>query len=380
MPRTSLAILVLLTWACSACRPELQRATGYTASGAAWFIDPVPARAIGQSDEIEFGEIGGLGMLADGSVVVVDQSVPSVVIYPASGVEAVHLGGVGSGPGEYREPNLIDVASNGDVTIYDPALRRIGVYRRDGTSRRSVSWTPASDDGLRSTPVGMLPGGLILAVRMRWPKAKSVGEVVRVVAQVAGCDADGHLRTDFGTYPYGDWLTGLAGNTPIVGPRWLGWRLYVAHSGELVAVGASQSYAATVLAANGQLRGTIEEPHAPLLAAAVDREPILAMAASHHASPTVTAPGTFADTLPAFGNLLVDNMGFIWISSFPSRGDRPDSVDVFASTGQKVAALELPPRFRLGAITDSSMVGVAFDSNDVGAVVVYRLRRGGPTH
>lgn len=56
--------------------------------------------------------------------------------------------------------------------------------------------------------------------------------------------------------------------------------------------------------------------------------------------------------------------------------DPEDSVAVFTKHGVRVATLELPRRFRLGAVTDSSIACAQCNSDDVAVVAVIPLTRG----
>ncbi len=74
---------------------------------------------------------------AQGNVYVLDSDYKKIAVYRESGTFArLVLGGYGEGPGEFRLPTSFDVASNGEVFVYDYALQRISVFDSTGQFQR----------------------------------------------------------------------------------------------------------------------------------------------------------------------------------------------------------------------------------------------------
>lgn len=78
-----------------------------------------------------FGQVADIAFGPDGEFYVLDFADATVKVYNKAGQHLRSFGGRGEGPGEMRSPNRILVSSQ-DVTIFDPAQRRVVVYSREG--------------------------------------------------------------------------------------------------------------------------------------------------------------------------------------------------------------------------------------------------------
>lgn len=96
-----------------------------------------PARdlAVGVADGDEnymIGAINDIAVAANGTMYVLDRSVPAVRVYDAKGKFVKNIGRRGSGPGEYGFATAIAIASNGNLLLYDQGNARINVYSPSG--------------------------------------------------------------------------------------------------------------------------------------------------------------------------------------------------------------------------------------------------------
>lgn len=72
-----------------------------------------------------------------GNVYVLDSDYKKVAVYAPDGdFTRLVIGGYGEGPGEFRLPTSFDVASNGEVFVYDYALQRLSVFDPAGHFQR----------------------------------------------------------------------------------------------------------------------------------------------------------------------------------------------------------------------------------------------------
>lgn len=79
-----------------------------------------------------FGAIGSYAASPDGSLIVVDGLGVRVSVFSADGGYAFDIGRRGEGPGEYTAPSRVFLGERGTY-IYDRGLRRIQLYRPNGT-------------------------------------------------------------------------------------------------------------------------------------------------------------------------------------------------------------------------------------------------------
>ena len=85
----------------------------------------------------------------------------------------------------------------------------------------------------------------------------------------------------------------------------------------------------------------------------------------------------FNETLPVFGTLLVDDLGYLWAKNFKLPGDSTNSWAVFDSTGIWLGTVRTPDRVVVWQIGPDFVVGTLWDESDVAYVGVWELERGG---
>jgi hypothetical protein len=107
--------------------------------------------AIGVADGDEkymIGAINDIAVGANGTMYVLDRSVPVVRVYDAAGKFLKNIGRSGSGPGEFRYATAIAIAKNGNLLLYDQGNARINVYAPAGDV--VTSWPTRGGSGTGS--------------------------------------------------------------------------------------------------------------------------------------------------------------------------------------------------------------------------------------
>ncbi len=113
-------------------------------AGSVWgdTLELVPEMSIGELDGAEeylLGQVSGLAVADDGTVVLVDRQVPALRTYDPSGVHVRTFGGPGGGPGEYESPDGgVAVLKDGRIALRDPGNGRVMVFDRSG--EESETW------------------------------------------------------------------------------------------------------------------------------------------------------------------------------------------------------------------------------------------------
>ena len=82
-------------------------------------------------DEYMLGRVSGMAA-TDERIYVVDAQVPAIRIYDWDGDFIENLGGMGSGPGEYRSPQAVGVDHDGRIYVYDADGNRLVTYSATG--------------------------------------------------------------------------------------------------------------------------------------------------------------------------------------------------------------------------------------------------------
>ena len=122
-------------------------------SGSVWvgpveLVEKASIGAEGNDREYLFGQVRAL--TSDGErIFVADSQAALVRVYDWNGMFQFDLGGRGQGPGEFREPKGIGIASDGRILVQDDRLRRINVFAFDGTFLESWDrqWLSSFYDG-----------------------------------------------------------------------------------------------------------------------------------------------------------------------------------------------------------------------------------------
>jgi hypothetical protein len=91
------------------------------------------------------GAIDDIAVATNGTMYVLDRSVPTVRVYDATGRVVRNIGQRGSGPGEYRYATAIALATNGNLLLYDQGNARVNVYTPAGDV--VTSWMTKAGSG-----------------------------------------------------------------------------------------------------------------------------------------------------------------------------------------------------------------------------------------
>ena len=362
-------------------------ADGLWAEGEAWTTEEV--FRVGGMDggpETEFGMIIGVDVDAAGRVYVADQQARRLRVFEADGTFVRDLGGPGEGPGEFG-PGLAGVFVEGE-TVYAPDItnQRIGLFTTEGEvlPPRSVALTDGSP--------------------LRWDETGS-GELV---AQRRGMDvegmaalADGDPITTFpeegeeaevlATVPRGQSIQMSGGNPTIriFEPEPI-WDL----ADDIVAQGMNNQFRVE-LWRDGTLERVVTRPVEPVEVTDGEERRILDMTrdmmaatgAPPQAVEQVVQQMEFAESYPAFAQLLLSEDGTLWVQRIRTSRDVPEGVEwspqdmgsneweVFDTEGRYLGVLAFPLRFQPIREVDGVVWGVERDEFDVQSVVGYRVLR-----
>lgn len=80
-------------------------------------------------------------------------------------------------------------------------------------------------------------------------------------------------------------------------------------------------------------------------------------------------------TLPAYGELLVDGGGNLWVAAYATTAARSARWTVFDSTGRVLGGVSSPTGFEVFEIGAAEVLGVARDSLGLERVELLRLNR-----
>lgn len=109
-----------------------------TESGSVWgrtaqLREEVSVGVLEGADEYLLGDVSAIAVTPDGALLALDRQVPVVRKYAADGTYLTDIGREGGGPGEYRQPEAMNVLPDGRIAVRDPGNGRIAVFNADGS-------------------------------------------------------------------------------------------------------------------------------------------------------------------------------------------------------------------------------------------------------
>jgi hypothetical protein len=356
-----------------------------------WTFSDFPAVRIGAVDgdgpEV-FGRVVDVVSLSDETIVVADEQALELRAFSPSGLHLWTAGRRGDGPGEFVTLSSIWVGPADSVLAVD--RQRVSIFSSRGEYTRQVAPPTADAVGARFTDsirvvgtpsvVGAPGGDRLLTSYIVAAPARADGRY-RGDRFYLLMDLTGMPRRGVGVYPGPESAqTSASGITPDGTPfsSTANATLPVSRTTQVAAAAgrvaiADQERFALDLYGNGGTLEMIVRAEAP--SQLLDRN---RYAAFDQSCPTGDCwqSAALPDTLPAFGSILMDTEGNLWVQEFipPYEQDDPEW-RIIDSSGRFVARTVLPRGFTPHHITGTSVVGVSTDQLDVPYVEVWPIGR-----
>ncbi len=352
----------------------------------AFALSPEPVVQIGAVDGEDaylFSRVRGAVRLSDGRIAVLDDRAGEVRIFDAAGRHVRTLGRKGEGPGEFDTASFLGRLPGDTLVVVDTPRRRINFFHPDAGYLGSVT---SSDDAAGYLLVaGMFGDGTLVEFHTVFDSDQPEGYARRPVEyQTVG--RDGAVVHELGTYPgyesvlamvsEGDQTFAMTGQAPF------GKQPAVAVGGERFFFGSQDTWEIRVLGRDGSLERLIRWDRAP--------EPVTAAQVDEFVENLVSDMGDnnlarryrrfYADapapeTHPAYGDLFVDRLGWLWVQEYRVDPEAPDHWTVLDPDGRVAGAAELPADFRILDIGRDYVLGRWVDDMGVSYVRLYRLTR-----
>ncbi len=363
---------------------ESRAAAGLDA--AAWSVDAPPLLEIGVeegSTEYQFSRVEGAVRLPGGRIVVADAGSREIRFFDSEGHFLSASGRRGDAPGEYRQIIALGEGPGDSIWVFDYGVRRFTVLTEDGRVARTLTLDPTlSNVGA----VGRLADGSFV-VREFWWAGGGGGEIRlglrRDPAALARYSPDGATLDTIGLFLGREVYIGTEGGRGVMSTPLFAHGTSAAVRDDEIFIGDQERFEIGVYSAEGVLRRLIRLTHLDLRVtrtdierateqrlASVRAEQRVAMRA-HLAAMDVPA------TRPAYGRLLVDSEGNLWVGDYAAYSDDPVLWRVFGAGGRLVTALRVPDRFRIYDIGADWVLGVWRDDFDVEHIRLYNLRKDG---
>ncbi len=336
--------------------------------------DPVLALGIIEGDPAyQFHEVSDAARLSDGRVVVANAGSSELRYFDGDGGFISTVGNDGEGPGEFRTIVWIEPAAGDSIVVYDWDLFRISVFDVAGTFVRSYQIPQlAGDEYVYAT--GLFADGSLLA--------QSSGGRPRLGAyrDTMTCfrlREDGMEADRLGRFAGGEKFFWSEGNSRGLVDHPFGRYSHTIAGNGLFLYAPSDFYEIGVYALDGSLTRLIRKQHTNLHVAAGDietyRETRLSGAREFWAG--LFSHITFPETMPAYGRVLLDREGNIWVEEYRRPSDDTPRWTVFTSSGRLLGTLTTPTGLWIYDIGDDYILGRWMDELDVEHVQLYQLSK-----
>jgi hypothetical protein len=356
------------------------------AEGGGWTVWTEPILEIGVAEgpvEYQFSRIEGALQTPDGHVVVADGGSSEIRFFDSAGLHLLTIGRRGDAPGEYRLIDGLGYGPGDSLWVFDYGTRRFTILDAEGQVVRTLTLGPElSNVG----PVGRLEDGSFV-VREYWSAAGGSGEIElglgRDPAALARYSGDGGGPDTIGLFLGREVFIGTEGGRGVMSTPLFARSTSAAVHGSGVWVGDQEAYELGDYLAEAGLRRLIRLPGVDLRVSdqeierarrsrvAGEPESRREMVRAHLAS--LDVPGT----RPAYGDLLVDPVGNLWVADCAPYPNPATTWRVFGADGAWLGSVQVPDQFKVYQVGDDWILGVWRDDLGVERVRIYSLLKEG---
>jgi hypothetical protein len=349
-----------------------------------WQIAAEPMLRIGEEEgaaEYLFSRVADTRVVHDTTLLVADGRSNELRFFDMNGRFLYSVGREGEGPGEFEYlfglPNCY-----GDSIVVADISDRLSIFTNSGEFVRVVQ--TYSSPLRQISPYQFACGGEGLTVVNGWGSAVTDPEdrFFRSFSHVYIGSVDGGAQVDLGEFIASErWGTQSGGVITGSRPHPFGRQTRLAVAEGNVYVGTSESHEVRVYDPDGVLQRLIRWEGDELTLSSEVAEEYFEWEVNR--VPSGAQPGvrreftdmTLPDTRPAYSELMVDELGNLWVREFDPIRDATQRWLVCDSNGVWLGRMTFPPRYTVLEILDDRVVGVERDDLDVERVVVYELSK-----
>jgi len=350
------------------------------AQPATWTIDSTPLLRLGaeQADSAQtFAVVVGATRLPDGRVLVGDRADFSLLEFSSAGKLLRSFGRRGAGPGEFQR--LYGLLRCGDsVVTRDQSGNRESIFSLDGRYVRSFRFG-SPQPGRSASRTACNLEGMFAHVGLEHPTPES--HRPSVPFWISGPDSV--VRTVLGRLPGIEYfLQIMDGRVGGASALPLGKDTHIAMAGDRLYVGTADRFEVAVFDFTGKQIATIAKPVATIRTTDADIEFAKEREIDQRGRQMRGwvernyATIRFPEALPAYGRLLLDADGNLWVQDYPRPRSSSLRWSVFSPEGRELATVALPSFLEVYEIGRDYVLGRFLDPGEsIPEVRLYRLRR-----
>jgi hypothetical protein len=329
----------------------------------------------------EFYEILGARRLTDGRIVIADGGASEIRYYDSRGAHLVSVGREGEGPGEFGGISSMATTSGDTVLVLDWRNRRVSYFDPSGTFHRSVPLHFLSEMG--GSPTLMSPfddGTLIVGVQDFFGSGVFGEGLTRGQIVYVRCDTTGALMDTLAVKPGIELYTAVQGDNRMAGVRPFGHSPRAAAHRNGFFHGSGDSYEIEHFDKEGNLRRSYRRPIANMEVSDADvdgykRDRIENAddETQRRISEVLVDAIPFPDAFPAYGDLVVDAEGNLWVEAYRTTKNEQPRWTVFDGSGRMLGEVQTPEPLTVFQIGADFILGLWEDDLDVQHIVMYEL-------
>lgn len=362
---------------------------GLWQDGEGWTLTVDPILTIGMEegpDEYSLYQVSRALRLPDGTFVIANSGSSELRYYDSGGTFLYAVGKEGYGPGEFKE--IWAMWRHSDTLVIRES-RRTSLFSSAGEYLRTLILGQQAGDMAPPQAEGTFSDGSVLAsTRLLDPRARS-GAFRRNSALFRHFSLDGTVLDSLGVFLTDETIrltlnrstdptTGRTTSRTVVAEAPYGRRASTFASGDFLYHAASKSYEIKVFSKDGVLLRNIRRPVSNQPVTERDKELFreYATEGEDQLPRRLLTNLEFPDTKPAYGNVTVDALGYLWVADYSlGKEDRSGNWTVFDPEGRMLGAVQIPTGGRFHDIGDDYVIGVWRTDLDVEQVRMYRLHR-----
>jgi hypothetical protein len=348
-----------------------------------WRIAPTPDLRIGKVDGRDpdvFGSIVSVVERSDGVIVVADGRSFQLKAFDPTGRHLWSAGREGPGPGEFGRA-LMGLTHSADIRLrlmpgdstiaFDGSNRWLHVFDSSGTYRRSLRLRRGDLSTAEPILVGVLADGTLVGRQQLSPTGPGGdGIPVRRRSALSFHAPDGLLLLEPQVYPDAATASLRSGNVYGSIPVLMSPQAVFSARGARAVATSQDRFEVNYYSGSGSLVMTLRVGIEPVPITNVIRSRALA---DRSPTPSGRNPPVFLETLPAMGNLMLDDQGRLWIEEYvPEYEQRKPVWWIFGSDAMAIARTSFPDRFTPHHIGRDYVIGVSTD--ELGVAYVERRR------
>ncbi|MYH52893.1 MAG: hypothetical protein F4139_08075 [Gemmatimonadetes bacterium] len=347
-----------------------------------WRFGEQPSLSIGSVDSGEADElfrVQDATLLADGRIMIANAGSSEIKVFHTDGSHSGTWGRQGEGPGEFSSgPDGVALWLADSIAV--PGGRRVSLFDLDGNHGRDVAL-----DATRSNVLDLLPDGRIVSMGSLLLNRRTMGspDLVQYDTEWSVLDTDGAPHASLGEFlATEEWVwsfpDGSTGENPYPFRRDTRGAVW----GNLVAIGAQDSYEIRAFAADGSLVRIVRRDWDPRSPTQADLEEHVARAYAHlppearSRALTMFKDMPLTDSYPAFEEIVGDRAGYLWVREYRMFGEGDAVWTVFDPEGRIQGLVETPPGLTVFEIGEDYVLGLGEDELGVEYVQVWGLDRG----